>query len=453
MKKLLILILVVALLFTFAGCIQRTDPIDGPTGDSPSDDEHGTPSTPTSTPFTVQLVTADNSPLPEMSGMGVNWTSKDGRSVYYSSFDENGFAYSYKPDGEYVVTLSSLFEDFSYNPNAYTADNNNKNVTIMLSPLQTVAGGSGENGSEQAFQIKRMGVYRFTFTHANETLFFAFTTSNGGYIYSIESYLDTTADEASPILTRRTGSHLPDHVMETIVGGGASGKFTNNFKYSIVTQKGSGADYLFAISLDTVANTKFPIDLDVLITNTGEEYQDPWYAVVAQPPADIPSLKDLNAEYTGTFTAFADYNGKLLDQSKVKLCEDKYYHYDSNGDGQITKDDDFIYIKLYGQITGLYETYNGLGLLDPRESVHCYDKKGVYTNFKKLIEAYAGYDEETNSCERTYYPVNEQLHDFLVCFAKSKGSFDDGFGFSEQEGFEYASGGDDRWLFICGVFV
>ncbi len=448
MKKLLICILMITVALTFIGCVERFDPIGNPSGGSNAGDgstDNGSPSTPNGTPFTVQLVTQDDSPLPEMEDMQVQWTSKDGKEVHYASFDEEGVAYSYKPDGDYKVTLTSSFKDYAYNPNVYTADNNHKNVTIVLYPLQTISGGNGENGGEQAFQIKRMGVYRFKFNEPNETLFFTFKTSNGGYIYSIESYLDTTLDEVSPILTRRTGSHLPDNVMETISGGGASGKFTNNFKYSIATQKNSGADYLFAISLKTVPNATFPLYLDVLITNTGEEYANPWDYVIAEVPENIPTLDDINANYSGTFQAFADYNGKVLDQSKVRLCEDKYYHYDSDLDGNITTADKFLYIKLYGQIDGLYETYNGLGLMDPMENVRCYDKNGVYTSFKELVTAY----NEVAS----YYPVNATLQEFLTCFAISKGSFDDGFGFSEQEGFDYVSGGDDRWLFLCGVFI
>ncbi len=442
MKKLLIVVLIIALLFTFAGCIHRTDPIDSQIGGGDSD--HGTPSNPGDTPFAVQLVTYDNSTLPDTSQISVKWTSKDAKTVYTSSFDENGLAYSYKPDGEYYVTLVGEFSKYAYNPNIYTADNDNKTTTIILYPLQIAAGGAGDDAYEQAIQIRTMGVHRFTFSEPNEVLFFTFTTSNGGYIYSIESFLDTTLDEVSPILTRRSPV-TAEHVMETIVGGGASGKFTQNFKYSISTQKNSGATYLFAISLQCTANAKFPITMDVLISNTGEEYQNPWDAVVAEVPEYIPTLEEINATPVGAFQAFADFNNKVLDQSKVRMCDDGYYHYDSNADGQIDTSDDFLYIKLSGQITGLYETYNGMGLLDPRESVRCYDQNGVYTSYKELVTAYSKIS--------SYYPVNQQLHDFLVCFAKSKGYFSDGFGFSEQEGYDYVSGGDDRWLFICGVFI
>lgn len=276
MKKLhlpLLLLLILSLLL--CGCGEYNRPPDvnpvGPGnggGDTPGD---GGGETEEDEPFTVSLSfggAAFISPQP----ISAQWS--DGYSYHRAEFDEYGEASITGLDGDYQVTLTGLPTGYTYNPNIYRATNDSRHVTIELHRL----GSTRRDGSDvydNIINLQSMGVYRATLTQdggrvdptrhesvkKGEMIFFQFVPRNSG-TYSIESWMDITADQVNPIIEVYYGSAMYKTYGYAVDTGGVEGIYTKNFRCEIdVDDDQIGMVFAFGIRVTSKTDV-FPVTVD-----------------------------------------------------------------------------------------------------------------------------------------------------------------------------------------------
>ena len=134
-------------------------------------------------PFTVTLKVGDEVYIPsEEHPISVQWN--DGYSVHTAPIGQDGVARVGGLDGDYRVRLTSIPEGYTYNPNAYTATNNDRNLEIQLHKIVTTRG----HGDQlyNAIEIKNTGLYCVELTSATHEIFFEFAPPKSG-TYSMES--------------------------------------------------------------------------------------------------------------------------------------------------------------------------------------------------------------------------------------------------------------------------
>ena len=162
MKKisLIILSLICAAAFCFTACGTYTPPSTPPPdkpntpGDTPGGDEEE------ENLFKTTLVCNGAKFIPQIE-MSAQWS--DGIGFYTAEFDGDGVATKSGLDGDYTVTLTNLPDGYTYNPNIYQADNDNREVEIELYPLIPTTG-TGTDKYNNIINISQLGAYRVTFT-------------------------------------------------------------------------------------------------------------------------------------------------------------------------------------------------------------------------------------------------------------------------------------------------
>ncbi len=442
MKKLITLLLSLVL-GAFAlfgtGCSEYYQTSGGGTlpsggGEAPPGGEE----TPDGDPFTVKLHTTDGGGLPSLSGIYAQWTEINGVDVYRASFNAEGIATSYKPDGEYHVTLSDTPVGYTYDPNLYFADNTSNDKTIALYPLREYTG-SGNQPPDHA-SINATGAYRFVFDKPSREFYFNFGTTYSGKM-SFQSLLDVTANEVSPIFYKAGTSNYWGAPV-AVRGGGTSNTYTKNFKYTCDLT--GSQDILFKIGVETVNPKAFPIYIDVLIQREGEYTQTGVGLEMVAPPTDLDD--DSENMPTGTFTVIADMNDKLFDESMVVYDEadDRYYLKNSEGNADKSK---MLYAMLKNDLPGILttnETATGTGLSYPEVRHSSYETGKNYTQF---IAAYFAKANQDGS-----YPVTAQLKEYLYDFAQKTPMFFDGLGSAETGGGYQVVKIESQWLFACGFY-
>ena len=93
--------------------------------------------------------------------------------------NEQGIAKNNLKDGEYYIHIDNIPEGYTYDPNAYTSDTNNKNVVITLLKLSEITNGDGTDTNP--FTVTE-GVYNVEYTEATTKgmKYFTFTPSESG---------------------------------------------------------------------------------------------------------------------------------------------------------------------------------------------------------------------------------------------------------------------------------
>ena len=146
MKKLYLpLLLLLILSLVLSGCGEYTRPPVGtpipPGGDNTGDPPNDTGGDIDEEPFTVSLSFSGAAFVP-LQPISAQWS--DGYSYHQAAFDEYGEARITGLDGDYQVTLTDLPAGYTYNPNIYRANNDNRHVTIELYQL----GSTRKNGTD-----------------------------------------------------------------------------------------------------------------------------------------------------------------------------------------------------------------------------------------------------------------------------------------------------------------
>lgn len=403
--------------------------------------------------FTVTLVTNTSSfsLAGQSKTISARWTDMESsNSAFYTAeFDSKGVAKISGLDGDYKVTLTDVPDGYTYNPNIYEANNESRDVYIVLYPLSAATGlGTGWVENE-VISLTSMGVYRATLTKSNyeKGVHFKFKPTTTG-LYSVQSIIDITANELNPILDvymGNSGGYVNEASPDTRDDGGEANTYTKNFLWSLqLTDVGNV--FYFCVRATTLSADVFPINVDFILDKDGEiSGGGNSETTVVTPAHDFEAAADTAFDdAVGTFTYMAWYNGNrgVLHGSDVKLGDDGYYHlYDAETETYGKK----IYAKI-NKDTEIIGTDSQTGFCDGM--VRLTNLNGYnYTDFIRDEErGYAAYVNGDG-----VYPVTEELKVFLQNYAVAQRLFNDGNGYAEGAG--YNSSETDQWLFACGYYA
>lgn len=415
----------------------------------------------------------------------VIWTdTESSNGAYYSAgFDKDGVARMTGLDGDFRVTLSSLPDGYTYNPNIYFANSQNKTTKIVLYKLSTIDNlGASGNSSSTSCIITSIGAYRAVLTKTNfeNGVWFKYQPSVAGD-YSFESIIDVTANKLNPILTiyaGNNGGYINWDSKEEKDTGGESSTYTKNFRWEInLRQDKVGNPYFFVISATTLDEDVFPINVDFILDRDGEFTGGS--GTIEKIPVSATHDFDAIAEIatsgcaTGKYVDYGSFDGNnsLLDGSKVHWAADDLKKEDYATDAEYEaakKANDYYYVlasdgnkyilyvaikqdvrKIDENLPEVITTENGKGFTDEKNQprvIKGKDENGVvhYYNYVDFINTYAAHTNG-DGC----YPVTSEMQVFLQRFSISRSLFNDGNGIGEQV---YQSSENNQWLFICGVY-
>ena len=516
MKNLIALLLLISMLFSFVACGEYNPPVDNTPTDSEQDDNGGSNNndsqggtaqrgeafTATVTlngkVYTPPTVTDDSLALK------VRWT--DGKSYQTVNLGVNGKAECYGLDGEYSVTLINLPDGYTYNPNVYTATNDNRDVVIELLPITATRG----DGSDpyKCIQLSGTGVYRAKVTHNGQEIFYEFEPTRAG-TYRIESMVDISAGMYDPVIDVYSGSSQYKIRDKRIDGGGASGGYTTNFKYVVnIDEKFIGNVFTFAVMLEGKDAT-YPTYVDFIISYEGgynydfitSDFVYPEFISKGFNYSDYASyLADDRAKYGDSDFKIASVkiDGKnVFDQQYFRLNEeDGYYHvYDEEKYAQYGGWGPVLYANITIPTFFIDSAFN---TIESAGNKNLTVSNGT-ENYKLFIEGYSALVGDnvwylcistcpcretnggccpienrctkcTSDCrhipakyvgQRGYAdiaiegrcPVTAELKDFLQKYAVSQKLFSDGNGWAEQSSPRYDAYEDSMWLFACGYYT
>ena len=516
MKKLISLLLLISLIFTFVSCGEYNPPIDeGPAEkEEEKEDNNNTGNGDGGTaergePFTVTVTlngkvytpptVSDNS-----LAVKVRWT--DGKSYSTVDLGENGKAVCYGLDGEYHISLINLPDIYTYNPNVYIATNDNREVVIELLKLSY---GVGEGTDPyNCIHVSGTGVYRAEIKKNSQEIFYEFEPKRAG-TYRIESIVDISAEMYNPYIDVYTGSFASKYRDKRIDGGGVSGSYTTNFRYVVnIDEKFIGNVFTFAVMLEGKDAT-YPTYVDFIISYEGD-YSYDWITSSFVYPSFIGESFNYS-EYAAYLSAdrakFGDrdfsiasvkVDGKnVFDQQYFRLnSDDGFYHvYDevkyaayggwgpilyanitvatlfidqpfnlieSMGNKNLTlssgTENYKLFIEGYGALIGNGVSYFCL------QDCPCIESNGgccpTEKNCTKCTEdcrhipaKYIGQMGYSDIAIEGRCPVTEELKDFLQKYSVSQKLFSDGNGWAEQKTPRYDAYEDSQWLFACGYYT
>ena len=516
MKNLIALLLLISMLFSFVACGEYNPPVDNTPQDNEQDDnsesnnndsqggtaQRGEAFTATVTlngkVYTPPTVTDDSLALK------VRWT--DGKSYQTVNLGVNGKAECYGLDGEYSVTLINLPDGYTYNPNVYTATNDNRDVVIELLPITATRG----DGSDpyKCIQLSGTGVYRAKVTHNGQEIFYEFEPTRAG-TYRIESMVDISAGMYDPVIDVYSGSSQFKIRDKRIDGGGASGGYTTNFKYVVnIDEKFIGNVFTFAVMLEGKDAT-YPTYVDFIISYEGgynydfitSDFVYPEFISKGFNYSDYASyLADDRAKYGDSDFKIASVkiDGKnVFDQQYFRLNEeDGYYHvYDEEKYAQYGGWGPVLYANITIPTFFIDSAFNAIEYAGNKNLT----VSSGTENYKLFIEGYnalvgnevwyfcistcpcretnGGCCPIENRCtkctsdcrhipakyvgQRGYAdiaiegrcPVTAELKDFLQKYAVSQKLFSDGNGWAEHSSPRYDAYEDSMWLFACGYYT
>lgn len=275
LKSILALLLLLVTLFCFCACETvyiAEGGIVRPGSSNDKDDEDGDYQQPTMdddpTNDFVVTVLADGKPYSPRMEMAVRWS--DGFSVHTAPLDENGVARIDGLDGNYRVTLSAVPNEYTYDPNSHVATNDERSITLNLYTLNLLAGGG--TGIWDCYSFTKTGVYSAQIKSADDAVYFQYAPDMNG-VYSIESWIDTTADNINPSIDVYGGSSQYKFFIENKDEGGPVGSYTRNFVHTVTIadeniSSGGQAVYTFAVKAQAKDN-KYPITVTFAVKRNG----------------------------------------------------------------------------------------------------------------------------------------------------------------------------------------
>ena len=519
-NRIISLLLALLLLFSFVACGTYNAPDEDKDDDEIVDDEQGSAGGSDSSdnneakgePFVVTVMLNGKIYTPpqvsdDSLAVKVRWT--DGKTYHTVNLGQDGMATCYGLDGEYSVTLINLPDAYTYNPNIYSVDNDNRTAVIELLTINTVYG-DGSN-VYKCIELSGPGVYRATMSKDGQEIFYQFEPTRAG-TYCIESIVDVSAGMYNPIVDIYSGTFAYKVRDKRIDGGGASLGYTTNFKHTVeIDEAFIGNVYTFAVLLEGKDAT-YPANVDFVITYEGGYTYD-WIVSDFVYPEFIPNdstywswyakytayLAEDRALYGDSkfYMASVKVDGKnVFDQQHFRLSpDDGYYHvYDEEkyamygGWGPI----------LYANITiptefidSPFNTIEAAGNKALTVSSGTENYKLFIEGYSKLVSADTSYfcissckclpdnggccaiEDRCTKCtsdcrhinkkyigQRGYAdiaiggrcPVTEELKEFLQKYCVSQKLFSDGNGWAEQHVPRYDAYEDSQWLFACGYY-
>ena len=422
-RTILLLLLVFITLFSFCSCEgiyiapggtivrpgadkddeegEGTGPVQPEMNDDPTDD------------FTV-TVTLNGAPYTPRMDMMVYWS--DGFSVHAAPLDKSGVARIDGLDGDYRVTLSAIPNELTYDPNTNIATNDNRNITLELYPLNILSGGG--TGIYDCYNFSKTGVYSAVIYSPDDAIYFQYAPDMNG-VYSIESWLDVTADNIDADVDVYGGSSQYKYFMETKTDGGPVGSYTINFVHTVTIadeniSAGGQAVYTFAIRAES-KNNKYPITVTFAVKrNGGFELTGSGYGSssggLAIPTYDYSKYNVADHEYDSSYSKVTpEY---YLDSSRVYVFDDRLYKLGSDGFYHVYDREKYPDTNGFGPILYAYVTKPASPFLDRAfieieynsqgESINAALSAGGY-NYKHFFEGYTKLATFGNTNGVSYY--------------------------------------------------
>lgn len=205
--------------------------------------------------YSVKVVYPNGNPVE--GGVTVQWCTGS-TCLLPVAVDNQGTAYNSIDDAEYYIHIDGLPAGYTYDPNAYTANKNNKKVTIDLINVNSTTGeGTVSNPivvSEGAFVVNYDGAGQ------SNMKYYTFTPSVAG-TYSIKSLaMDKLAlieiDPYIGFLGTETDMSKID------ISGNVDSKVNINFNHTFTAE--AGVTYTFIVFVSSA--TKFPAQFNIVIS-------------------------------------------------------------------------------------------------------------------------------------------------------------------------------------------
>ena len=466
MKKFLTVILaflLFALCFSGCGTYQPpiiTDDIYGETPEKPGTDTK--PGDPGDTDedklvFTVTLYSEGRRFSPNVI-FYAQWTSEDKTEIISAPFNALGVAQTEGLDGEYRVTLSGLPDDYTYDPNGHTVDNENRDVTIDLLPIIPTENG-GSDYYRDCITIKQLGTYRHTFNARNEKAWYRYEPQAQGK-YIIESWVDVNENEVNPIMEHYNGNSSYvniDYPDGTYDDGGSSSTYSKNFRFELQLNKGMiGNVWIFQLHADCKGEYPIKVDFTIKLIGDYEGTDTVFVPVEAKGPFS-------NINPAGKWTYNYRDNNRVLDSNRFKLNwvdvnKNGVFDNEDEGDGYYHLYDEVKYADTDGWGPTLFAKLNKdievMNYGDPNDG----GSGGHFANpnirlrfdgldYTEFMNTYFGYCNEEGA-----HPVTQELKDFLQRYASNQKIFSDGESMAEIYYYLTATE-EDMWLFACGYYL
>ncbi len=482
MKRILIkAVCLLLLLSLLTSCTTYNPPAnpekpDGPTGPEKPDN----PPEPVGEKTSVFVTDYRGMPFDTLEGEDVIFT--DGTSVYTAELDLYGEAEINGLDGDYRVTLRTVPEGYTYNPNIYTVTNDKRDITITLYPIEKTNGtGEGLYGND-IIKVDSTGMYSATVEDEGDVVYYEFTPKKAGE-YSVEAWVDVTKGQVNPKLELYYGSFAAKWFDRILDDGGAASGYTKNFRYTVQIDK-SEVGNAFTFGVTGTTRGEYPFDVHFAVQLDGEFYRDnTTYEMIVPKELETSdrSCKEYGDEYIFVGSWYDEKNpnswkkGGIIDGSKYKLNPQTgvYHRYDEKTDtyGEVLYafigaptwfiDASFTTIEAAGNknltLNGGKDNYKlfiegydaladcfGLGPHEWYSSLSTKERK-EYEN----IVGYGGICNSDGAC-----PVTEELKEFLQKYSIAQRLFSDGQGWVENNGtYDIDAREDDQWLFACGFYL
>ena len=265
LKKIIAVLLVAATFFSLFSCGEYKPAVNnGSTGDSGKLPD-GSAEQPTldgdpTNDFTVRLRLNGEAYIPSVA-VNVYWN--DGYNIHIAPIDDKGVATIDGLDGDYSVTLSSAPSGYAYDPNAYVATNDNRDIVIDMYDSGTV--NAKASSLYSCHRVTTTGIYTVTINQdvldANQdgkhvdVAYFEFAPQING-TYTIESWVNTIDDDVNPVCLAYLGSSAYKYGEYKVTDVGVCGSYTRNFIHTIQIadeniSSGGSQVFTFGITAET----------------------------------------------------------------------------------------------------------------------------------------------------------------------------------------------------------
>lgn len=165
------------------------------------------------------------------------------------AINDNGVAEMDLIDKEYHVHLTKIPTGYTYNPNLYVANADNRNVEVTLYAINEPTG----EGTQDNPYIATLGAYQVECDAALDKSFFSFTpTTSGTYVFESLVQEIQSSVKLNPVLVDMTTNTQTD-AGENV-----------NFKYSFTAT--ANTTYIFVATLASNTKTTFPASFNFLIS-------------------------------------------------------------------------------------------------------------------------------------------------------------------------------------------
>lgn len=257
----------------------------------------------------------------------------DGYSCVVAPFDETGVAKAAGLDGTYSVTLSDVPDDYIYDVNIYQATNDERQIVIDLYRLYDAESESYAEGSGVYYpfvkEFSYEGVYEIQIDSPDDVVYCRYMPGRNG-VYVIESWESTIEDAINPKVDVWYGTVAAAWFNYTLEDGGSSSKsgYTTNFKYEVsVDEAEIGNVFVFGLRA-TAKDGVYPIKVKVAIRRIGS-LEDRYYRETMIPTEVIRQA--FNGTGEKLEVGSRNYGRFLYDTTLCRLWPreeggDGYYH-------------------------------------------------------------------------------------------------------------------------------